>query len=102
MASVSSRREFLQAGAAVGLGAGLLSDVLARTDGPDPDQPLRVGLIGVGNRGATLLRELLKIENVRVEAICDLFPEYRLRAQDLVEQAQGHRPEAFGYLPFSP
>lgn len=98
MAKVSSRRGFLQAGGVtVGLGAGLLSNVLA---GPDADQPLRVGLIGVGNRGTALLHEVLKIKNVRIEVICDLLPEHRLRAQELAEQAQGHRPEAFGQGPY--
>ena len=47
MASVSSRREFLQAGAVAGLGAGLLSAALARTVDPALDQPVRVGRIGV-------------------------------------------------------
>ena len=36
---------------------------------------VRLGIIGVGGRGTSLLGDLLAVENVEVKAICDLVPE---------------------------
>lgn len=57
-------------------------------------KPVRVGLIGVGNRGTTLLRTLLELPETVVPAICDPEPRHRARGQGIVEKASGRRPEA--------
>src|SRR5207302_2935851 len=48
---------------------------------------VRLGIIGVGGRGTSLLQDLLAIEKVEVKAICDLVPEKVARAQKAVTNA---------------
>lgn len=51
---------------------------------------IRLGVIGVGNRGSFLLRQALKIPNVTIVALCDTDPEALKRA---AEMASAHSPE---------
>ena len=55
-----------------------------------PNNVIRVGIIGVGNRGSFLLRQVLKVPNVKVVAICDLDPDALKRAGQL---AAAHSPD---------
>jgi predicted dehydrogenase len=75
-----TRRSFVAAGAPAFL--------LAQS----PSEVVRVGVIGVGNRGAFLLRHILKVPNVKVVAICDLDPEALKRA---AQAAAAHQPETY-------
>lgn len=63
-------------------------------------KPLRVAFIGVGERGTVLLRETLQLPAIQVVAICDVEPSHLERACQLVEQAQGKRPDAYGKHPY--
>lgn len=85
-----NRRRFLGYSAA---GAGL-----ALTQGAPhaaaPSAALRVGVIGVGNRGTTLLRTLLEIPGVAIPIVCDPEPRHRARGEGIVEKATGRRPES--------
>ncbi len=56
--------------------------------------PVRVGLVGVGNRGTTLLRTLLELPGVSVPVVCDPEPRHRARGEGIVEKATGRRPES--------
>jgi myo-inositol 2-dehydrogenase/D-chiro-inositol 1-dehydrogenase len=55
-----------------------------------PNDLIRVGMIGVGNRGSFLLQQVLKFPNVKVVAICDIDPAALQRAGRL---AAGHAPD---------
>ena len=57
-----------------------------------PSDVIRVGIIGVGNRGAFLLRQILKVPNVKVVAICDLDPDTLKKAG---QAAAAHSPELY-------
>lgn len=87
-----NRRRFLGCSAAAGIALtqGRVGD--AATEG-DPT-PVRVALIGVGNRGTNLLRTFLELPGVAVVAVCDAEPKHRLRGQGIVEKARGERPDA--------
>jgi predicted dehydrogenase len=89
-----NRRRFLgcSAAASLALSQGALGDA-AGAEGDVP--PVRLGLIGIGNRGTALLRALLDLPNVPIVAVCDPEPKHRLRGQGIVQRAQGLRPEAF-------
>ena len=89
MSTRMNRRTFLGA-AAVAAAAGV-SAKTARAE----DKVVRVGLIGAGNRGCSLLGELLAMKNVRIPAVCDIKPEAAKRAQDLTEKAGQPKPEAY-------
>ena len=75
----TSRREFItQTGlvaAGISLGAGKLS--AARYNGIiGSGEKIRVGFIGVGNRGTQLLHAFMEQPNVEVAALCDVYEPY--------------------------
>lgn len=76
------------AGAAMTLGAPAFAQ-------HQPLERVRVGMVGVGSRGSSLLRALLQLPYVDVLAVGDLIEERTTQAQDLVEQARGNRPAAY-------
>lgn len=60
-----------------------------------PSAPIRLGLIGLGTRGTTLLRTLLELPNAQVMAVCDQESKHRLRGLGIVEKARAVRPEGY-------
>lgn len=86
-----TRRDFLRISAAVGLGQFAIG-------GPAFGQSdrLRVGCIGVGNRGTVLLNELLALGTVDILAISDIAPDNLNKAVATVEKAQGRKPDTYG------
>jgi myo-inositol 2-dehydrogenase / D-chiro-inositol 1-dehydrogenase len=85
-----NRRRFLGYSAAAGLA---LSQGPA-AEGAAGGRPVRLGLVGLGNRGTTLLRTLLELPGAEVVAVADAEPRHRLRAQGIAEKARGARPDA--------
>lgn len=104
-----SRRSFVQraaiGGASLALGAELQGSVaearpIANTatmmNVPFGARPtVRVGIVGVGNRGTTLLANILNIDNVEVSAVCDLLSENVARAQKMAVDAKRPAPRGF-------
>ena len=66
----SSRRDFIKASTLAGLGLTILPSVSVFSK--DKDEPVRIGLIGVGLRGQNHLDLLLLREDVQVVSICDV------------------------------
>jgi myo-inositol 2-dehydrogenase / D-chiro-inositol 1-dehydrogenase len=85
-----NRRRFLGCSAAAGLA--LAQAVTA--EGDETQKAIRLGFIGLGNRGTTLLRAALELPGVEIAALSDLEPKHRLRGQGIVEKARKTRPEA--------
>ncbi|MBM3473080.1 MAG: Gfo/Idh/MocA family oxidoreductase [Armatimonadetes bacterium] len=69
--STMSRRRFVEAGA---LAAGVAATGVGRAQGTD--DRLRLGFIGVGNRGSQLLAATLPNADVEVIALCDVYEPY--------------------------
>src|SRR5690348_3145879 len=86
-----NRRRFLGCSAAAGLA--LAQGQVAEAAGDA--RPVRLGLVGLGNRGTTLLRTLLELPGAEVVAVADPEPKHRIRAQGIAEKARGSRPEAY-------
>jgi predicted dehydrogenase len=86
-----NRRRFLGCSAAAGLA--LTQGRVADANEAAESALVRVGMIGLGTRGTTLLRTLLELPGVKVVAVCDAEPKHRLRGQGVVEKAAGERPE---------
>ncbi len=105
--SDSSRREFLQTAAALGLGATLVRDLPGQqpaTQGPTlfaapPMERVRIGFVGVGGQGSVHVDNLLKIEGVELRAICDIVDWKVARAQDAVVAADQPRPAGYARGP---
>lgn len=100
-----TRRRFVQAGLAGAVIAQAAQHGLAQ-DSPEPavrqtmiDVPFqkrepRIGLIGVGGRGTSLLGNLLAA-NAQIVAICDVVPSKADHAAGLVVAAGQKRPDLF-------
>lgn len=103
-----SRRDVM--GAAAGAGLAALAAGGAGAADPPPRRPgqksvaglkhaprpvVRVGMIGMGNRGSALLGNLLDIEKVQIVAVCDIVPPRAEQAARRVADRTGRQPAAF-------
>ena len=59
----------------------------------EPRAVVRVGLVGCGGRGQSLLSDLLGIEKVAIKAICDVVPERIAETERLIAK-KGQAPPA--------
>jgi predicted dehydrogenase len=89
-----NRRRFLGCSAAASLAVsqGALAQAAAISA---ESEPVRLGVIGIGNRGTALLRTLLDLPGTPVLAVCDCDAKHRSRGQGIVEKARGGRPDAY-------
>ncbi|HWS01754.1 MAG TPA: Gfo/Idh/MocA family oxidoreductase [Prolixibacteraceae bacterium] len=83
-----SRRDFIAKStlAVSGIGAGLNSlgsPGLNRTIGPN--DKIRMGFIGIGNRGSQLLELFMQNKDVEIAALCDIYEPYLLRDRSKVD-----------------
>jgi predicted dehydrogenase len=69
------------------------ASVLAASAGGAADV-VRIGMVGVGNRGSFLLQTLLQLEGVQVRAVCDVDERRALAARDIAAKAGGS-PEMY-------
>ncbi len=105
-----SRRNFMVRTAMGGAGLAIASDILSENllaatpksanatmvGVPfEAHERVRLGVIGVGGRGTSLLRDLLAVDGVDVKAICDLVPEKVKAAQKAVTDTGQPRPVGF-------
>jgi hypothetical protein len=55
---------------------------------------VRVGFIGLGQRGPDHLNNMTKLEGVEIKALCDIRPEFADRAKKSIE-GTGHNPDIY-------
>jgi hypothetical protein len=55
---------------------------------------VRVGIIGLGNRGSGTVRRLASIEGVEIKALCDLEPERVNKSIEAIRHL-GHSPDSY-------
>lgn len=87
-----SRRSFVKHGAIVTLG---MSALPLGAFSSDQLKPVRIGIVGTGNRGTALLNNLLKIEGVEIAAVCDLFLPVAQKAAGLCVNAGRKAPKIY-------
>ncbi len=90
------RREFLRNSLGAAALAASVSSHRAQAADSTSERPVRIGIVGVGNRGTHLLRILLGVPGVKVNALCDLDAENLQKARDLVAGKQGDPPAGYG------
>ena len=84
----TTRREFIKqtatsaTGLAIGLGA-LNASVFAGMQGAN--DRVRVGFIGLGNRGTQLMHRFMAHDDVEVAGLCDVYEPYTLRDRSRVD-----------------
>ena len=83
----TTRRHFLRTPAvAVGSAAMLAAQ--------SPNDTVRVGVIGTGNRGSYLLRTIMQVPGVKIVALCDIDAGHLAKGMEIAKAA-GHSPESF-------
>ncbi|HWQ53855.1 MAG TPA: Gfo/Idh/MocA family oxidoreductase [Bryobacteraceae bacterium] len=86
-----NRREFLKRGAALATAAFALP-----ANGQKKGlTTVRVGIVGVGNRGSGHVRNLLRLPGVELKAACDLVASKVENVQNLAQKAGKPRPESY-------
>ena len=73
-----SRRTFLMTSAALAVGA---SSAPAKS----ANETLNIGCIGTGGRCQTLMKSLVKVPNVRIAAVCDIYDAHREAGRKLAD-----------------
>ncbi len=82
------RRVFLQTSAAVTAASA------ASAQAPSA-APVRLGMVGVGNRGTSLLRTLLDLPNVEIAAVNDVDDNALTRAQNICIEQGREKPDGY-------
>ena len=88
-----SRRNFVKNSAVTALGLSVLPAAIQAKD--NEKKNVKIGIIGTGNRGTSLLTSLLKIEGNDIVAVCDLFQSRADNAADLCVKAGKKRPKVY-------
>ncbi|TWU54420.1 Inositol 2-dehydrogenase [Rubripirellula tenax] len=98
-ASQPSRRQFIQAGAAVAtVGAAVAKP--ASSHAADANSKLRIGFIGPGGRGfgahvKTLAKLQVEGRAIELVAVCDVYSEHRDKAAKHIEKETGVAPTKY-------
>ncbi|MFH1719335.1 MAG: Gfo/Idh/MocA family oxidoreductase [Planctomycetota bacterium] len=91
-----NRRDFLKSNTAATVGLALAGIATGPVRAEDAaKKKVRVGIVGVGGRGNSLMQNLLTMENVEIRALCDLRPEKVTAAQNVVVKAGQVKPEGY-------
>ena len=92
MKNQHNRRDFLKYTAAGSAAISMIGGS-AFSQAAAGDKPLRLGFVGVGDRGSYHLDIALGIEGVEVPAICDINDKYLYRAKSWVEESGRPSPD---------
>jgi predicted dehydrogenase len=90
-----SRREFIRTNAVAALGL-RLGSTSSRATTERSVLPCRIGVVGTGNRGRSLMQILLSLPGVQIPAVCDISADNLAMGQDLVVKAGQEKPEGYG------
>jgi len=84
----NSRRDFIKTAATTtaGMTLGLSTFCTSRSGAVvGPNEKIRVGFIGIGNRGSQLLALFMQEPDCEIAALCDVYKPYMLRDRSLVD-----------------
>ncbi len=104
MAEFLGRREFLKVSAAAGalalaaqwaLPQSATSQAEVSGTKAAPIDLVRIGIVGVGGRGSSLLRDFMNCHGVEFRAICDVREDAAMAACDAVKQKTGKQPDLY-------
>ncbi len=85
-----SRRSFIQSAGLATAAFAISATNKSTAEEPATEElrPVNVGLIGTGNRGRTILRNIVQMKNINVLALCDVFPDNLRQARRMARDAK--------------
>ncbi|MDA2928704.1 Gfo/Idh/MocA family oxidoreductase [Acidobacteria bacterium AH-259-O06] len=89
-----NRRDFIRQSAAIAGAAPAMIGLGGTSFGQSGNSDILCGMIGTGNRGRTILERIIKLQGVRVAALCDIQPEALDKGRSIVA---GHKPQTYWY-----
>lgn len=89
---MTTRRTFIATSLAASIGASLPARVRAAS--PGSNDAVRVGVIGFKGRGQSHISDLLKLQGVRITALCDVDEAVLKKGYEQIK-AKGHDAETF-------
>ena len=89
-----NRRKFIEISTATTLGIALTGESTGQ-EAAVYDRPIRIGVVGTGNRGCSLLSNMLHIDGLEFPALCDINIDNLTRAQDMVVKAGHPKPQGY-------
>src|SRR3954451_19780209 len=84
-ASGETRRAFLGDLGRYGAGALLAASSVESARGYAANDTLNVGCIGTGGRCQTLMKSLVRVPNVRIVSVCDIYEPHLDKASNLAD-----------------
>ena len=97
-----SRRKFLAQSLAATTVVSLGTSAVAQPRSIGPNDKIRMGFIGLGNRGTQLLERFMTHQDVEIAALCDVYEPYTTRDNSQVNErwrASGKTPEMGETMP---
>ena len=90
------RRDLLAGTAAIGLASAAPAAAETMKGVPfERRETVRIGFVGVGGRGSSLLGDLLNVPGALIPAVCDLLPAHAERAADRIVKSGQPRPALY-------
>jgi predicted dehydrogenase len=89
-----NRREFLKTNSSM-LASAALVGMMPKKSHAENVKPVRIGVVGTGNRGKSLTSNLLQIDKVEIPAVCDINPEALKKVKNIIVEAGQPKPEFY-------
>jgi predicted dehydrogenase len=90
-----NRRDFIKSTASAAVAASLATQATGAVKVEGSSQPVRIGIVGTGNRGRSLLNDLLKNETVKIPALCDIDRNALAAAQTILQNTGHNKSEEY-------
>ena len=92
---MGTRRKFVRDLSALSM-ATVLPNITIGSNSFNTDKKLKLGIIGVGLRGTSHLKNLLQRDDVQIAAICDIDDKRIEIVKSLIKESGAEQPKVFG------
>ncbi len=91
-----SRRKFVKGSISATMFLGLAGRMDAsKLYSTGTGHPVKIGIVGTGGRGTSLMRDLLKIADIEIVAVCDLFRAKAENAVAVCKEKRDQKPKIY-------